>query len=1395
MADYVLSAKGTFDGSNFDNGLGKSTNALDKFVDKCKSVNNSTSNAFDGAASRLDSFASKCESVSAKCSGSLTKIVGVAAKVTAAVGGIFTGVVIKGGIDRALNIEQAQYKLRQLGMDVESIMKSANDAVTGTAHALDAAVTTASSLSASGVQAGDSMTRSLQAVAGMATIAGRDMESIGLIFGKVAAQGRLQGDELMQFAESGLNATDALAKYLGKSQTEIRDMVRNAQIDFQTFSDAMYAAFGQAAYGANETFLGALSNVKAALSRMSAKFATPALEALQKVFAGLIPAINTVSGLMDPLVDKFSNFVSNGADRAVQSINLFVAELERTKDPMAALEAVLKSNTSSEFAQGLSSLVSGLRDTVSVGKSVVDWYLSLDAGQQRAIVSAIAFGVAVKPIVGILAGIVGKGARCASTIMKIASTLTNVGANGVLATAGLKNVSNGAEGAAAKASKAATAFNLLKGACTVLAGALAMILVADLAARFMAYTDAVNAAKGATQGFSEAIAAAKSNYSAASSGLDSVSKSTENVMNSSLNALQSQSDLANSFKSTWQDLGATESTLDTYVSTIERLANQSGLTADQQAELVSAVAGVNEICGTSYSVIDAQNGILSASTDAIKQNTEAWINNAKAQAAQNEYVQVQQQHLKNQNEIKAVQEALNKAVAEGGEGFMVTAAGLKDLIGQETLFGIALEDIIPIADEQGMKVSDLQKRLNQLQEADASATDYMKFLEEVMGECQAATEKETQAVNDLSKALNENQAFVDWANTSGHSLDEVAKKLHEFGLNVEDVSGLSVDFLQIMADNWDSSMSDIAQKCSDAGIEVPEAFRKMMESASSAVEDGGAEIVDKTDAVVKNVGESLQELANAGQVDEAGRIYDEFGNVVGRVSEETAKAALAVKGETEKMSGATGEAGQKMVDDAQTINDALHSIGEDSQGVVNNLKTLFDGLSTEFNSIGVSLGNSLSTGFLQADMMDVQLALTNVVTMANERNAEFQAVGTSLGNAVSTGFSMADMMSASLAMDNLIMMITARDPEFQMVGVSLANAIATGFGMADMASVSIAIDNCVVMVSGREGEFFAIGVSLGNSLSTGFASADMGSSAAAMQRMVSMVNSYNGQFQSTGLSHGNALSTGFASADMASAIARMEALMAQIRSYEPQFMTSGRNAGTNYATGISSASGVVSSSASLLVRGALSALSSGVSNAYTYGSHLGGQFAAGISSQASAVAAAAATLAAAAKANVGFTHPEEGPLRHGTEIYGMHLGQNWAKGIKMSKHDVSAAAASLADSVAKFADYSSFGKQETKIGVTANLTKAATRDAMRILANSSDFRYQEPTLINPGFTLDNAAASAFNRAAHSYTPNEYNTVEYNLYIDGIEITSGNEDDLYKAIHEQILELDRLSTTF
>lgn len=207
---------------------------------------------------------------------------------------ITIGQIMSGGKNRALNIEAAKFQLEGLGVTWEKIEDDINYGVKDTAYGLDEAAKAASQLVASNVRLGDEMKYSLRAISGVAAMTNRSFDDTASIFTTVAGNGRLMGDQLQQLSSRGLNAAATLAKQLGKSEKEIREMVSKGQIDFKTFAKAMDDAFGAHAKDANKTFTGALSNMKASLSRIGAEFYQPGLEYARDVFNAITGAVNTL---------------------------------------------------------------------------------------------------------------------------------------------------------------------------------------------------------------------------------------------------------------------------------------------------------------------------------------------------------------------------------------------------------------------------------------------------------------------------------------------------------------------------------------------------------------------------------------------------------------------------------------------------------------------------------------------------------------------------------------------------------------------------------------------------------------------------------------------------------------------------------------------------------------------------------------------------------------------------------------------------------------------------------------------------------------------------------------------------------------------------------------------
>ena len=231
------------------------------------------------------------------------------------------GQIKSGGWARATNIANAKFTIEGLKYSWDEVREAADYAVTDTAYGLDSAAKAASQLAASGVdfskvigkdKAGKSVTqmhKSLRAISGVAAMTNSSYDDIAHTFTRIAGQGRVMGEDLNSLAARGLNAAATLATAMNTTEAEIRDMVSKGQIDFAMFSEAMDNAYGDHAKEANKTFVGSLSNMKAALSRIGAIFAQPMIDKTNVFFVAVTDRIKEFQKALSDTTDEDGNKV------------------------------------------------------------------------------------------------------------------------------------------------------------------------------------------------------------------------------------------------------------------------------------------------------------------------------------------------------------------------------------------------------------------------------------------------------------------------------------------------------------------------------------------------------------------------------------------------------------------------------------------------------------------------------------------------------------------------------------------------------------------------------------------------------------------------------------------------------------------------------------------------------------------------------------------------------------------------------------------------------------------------------------------------------------------------------------------------------------------------------
>lgn len=318
------------------------------------------------------------QGMGSKLSGGIAKTLKVGALTTGAAVGTILGGSIAKGMGRLTAIEGAQAKLSGLGNDaktVAGVMDNALASVKGTAHGLGEAASTAAGMVAAGIKPGQELGNVLKTVGDTAAIAGRSMEDVGLIFGSVAARGKLQGDDMLQLMSSGIPVLQLLSKELGVSSAEVSQMVSKGKIDFATFEKAMREGVGGAALEMGNTFQGATANFGAALGRLGATGLKPFFDISKDGLNSATQAVDALEGRLKPVSSGVAEFLQKRAVPAVKDLGQSLAELKDSSDVQMVLGGTVSSvkhlvEAGKELAPAVSSIAVALgKASAAVGIS------------------------------------------------------------------------------------------------------------------------------------------------------------------------------------------------------------------------------------------------------------------------------------------------------------------------------------------------------------------------------------------------------------------------------------------------------------------------------------------------------------------------------------------------------------------------------------------------------------------------------------------------------------------------------------------------------------------------------------------------------------------------------------------------------------------------------------------------------------------------------------------------------------------------------------------------------------------------------------------------------------------------------------------------------------------
>ena len=237
---------------------------------------------------------------------------------------ILGGATIFSGWKRMTEIDNAKVKLQAIGnsaKDVQTITQNALEAVKGTAYGMDAAMTASASAVAAGIKPGKQLETYLKAISDAAAVAGVDMNEMGYIFNSVATKGKVSNKELKEMAQRGIPVYQYLSKELGVTADKVFELAKKGEISLSDFQNAVSKNIGGAAKEiGSKTITGAISNLKASISRIGANFLGSADDA--NSFAGkILPLLNKLMESLAPIEEKAKELGAKMADAFTKIVN------------------------------------------------------------------------------------------------------------------------------------------------------------------------------------------------------------------------------------------------------------------------------------------------------------------------------------------------------------------------------------------------------------------------------------------------------------------------------------------------------------------------------------------------------------------------------------------------------------------------------------------------------------------------------------------------------------------------------------------------------------------------------------------------------------------------------------------------------------------------------------------------------------------------------------------------------------------------------------------------------------------------------------------------------------------------------------------------------------------
>lgn len=822
------------------------------------------------------------------------------------------------------------------------------------------------------------------------------IDQITRALGQMNAKGKVSAEEMMQLTETGIPAWQYLADVISNGDIPTAmQMVTNGVVDADTAIQALQD-------GMNRDFGGMMSKQAQTLTGVLSNMA----DAVQKP----LMAIKDTDGYKD-LTAALSDLTD--------SLGPFVESL------MPHLESVLKSDAGAVkiFAGALDSF-SNMSEESQAG--VLQFVLALAGVGPAAKVAGAGFNVA------------------GSAVGFLTKEITDADGKTTTWGATLKNT--------------ASDLGALRIAGVALGGVLVALLAGFAVDQIISYATEVRNLESATTGLITAQESAQEAVYGTNDAAESGINSWQSYSDAIDSSIAKSAEMAQSFQDTWAEYYTNEQLLNRYVDTIQELAGQTGLTASQQGDLQRAVEQYNSITGDSVEVTDAASGALSKSADEIRNNADAWLENAKAQAyadsiaeatktlveqeqtyqtskqaleelraqyeatgSSNEYLA--QQIANGEADLRKQQETMNATkgtiesysnsmdgVAQSVTAFIGTSQTWLDAMGES---GIALESMGGYLDALGIKQETLASMTPDQVNTIVSAYDALsqkgidvnKFASD-MAAIGLSQEQLAAATPDQMSALAD--AWTGFTN-AGYNVSDFKSQLESVGISQQDLANLTPTQIAQIVSAYSSGQASIDQiaeairtgtidKLGSAGDQGGSKFSSSLMAKSGSAKSAGQTVADAAKGPLENVGSNAGSWGSHVSSNFASGISSGLGAVASAAESLAATVAAKLKHSVAK-EGPLHEGGKGEALWGQHLVDNL------AGGMLSRISVVEDATGKIANSIAKRMQNT------SLPMIELDGQLTSLIIPRNMSaqlagiSAESIIQAPSLGGATSTELS------------------------------------------------------------------------------------------------------------------------------------------------------------------------------------------------------------------------------------------------------------------------------------------------------------------------------------------------------------------------------------------------------